>query len=64
MKIAKKRKLKRLHPRQRYSLAELLSQMPNGGDSDFTRGSEELAAWQNRRPVGREFGSPDGPDER
>lgn len=56
MKVAKQKKLKRRRPR--YTLAELLAQMPNvGTDEDFARIDESLRAWIDMKPVGREFGA-------
>ncbi len=63
MKIAKQ---KTFWPRQpKYSLAELLAQMPNvGRDEDFARLSDEMRAWDEMSPVGREFGADDFSHER
>ena len=57
MKFAKLRKLRPKRPK--YSFAELLAQMPNvGKDEDFARCREEMRAWDEMPPVGREFGAP------
>ncbi len=53
MKAAKKRKLRKRSARPRYTLAELLAQMPPGR----IELDAELQAWENMRPVGREFGA-------
>ena len=56
MKRAKRRHfLKSKQPRQipRYRLADLIAQMPEG-KFDWT---SELRAWDEMKPVGREFGA-------
>lgn len=53
MKIAKKREFRPKRNRPRYRLADLLAQMPPGR-IELT---DEQKAWENMRPVGREFGA-------
>ena len=53
VKIAKKRELRPKRNRPRYRLADLLAQMPPGR----IELDAELKAWENMRPVGREFGA-------
>ena len=53
MKIAKKRKLRKRSARPRYTLAELLAQMPPGR----IELDAEMKALESMRPVGREFGA-------
>ena len=56
MKRAKQKKfvtLKPLRRRPNYRLADLLAQMP-GGKFEWT---PELRAWDEMKPVGREFGA-------
>jgi len=56
MKHAKRRKPRPKSPR--YSLAQLLAQMPNVGlDEDFARSSDNWRAWDEMIPIGREFGA-------
>ncbi len=56
MKRAKRRKFlpsKPSRPRPRYRLADLLAQMPEGR----IELSAEQRAWDDMKPVGREFGA-------
>ena len=58
MKHAKCRKLRPKKPR--YSLAELLAQIPNTEQyKELIRSDEVLRAWDEMIPVGREFGATD-----
>lgn len=63
MKIAKQKPFRPCRPK--YSLAELLAQMPNvGRDENFARLSGEIRAWDEMPPVGREFSADDFSHER
>ena len=56
MKYAKRRTPRPRRPK--YSLAQLLSQMPEVGlDEDFARSNDDFRAWDEMIPVGREFGA-------
>lgn len=56
MKYAERRKPRPTRPR--YSLAQLLAQIPNVGlDEDFARSNDDWRAWDEMIPVGREFGA-------
>lgn len=56
MKYAKRRKPRPRRPR--YSLAQLLEQMPSVGTyADFLLANDDLRAWDEMIPVGKEFGA-------